>query len=63
MNCPKCNKENVEIFSRLLDGNPVTNALANFCRYCGTDLRPLHEEIMKTSHLRPLSSRLITVVK
>ena len=54
MNCPKCNRENAEIFSGLINGESVPDALANFCKRCGTDLRPFHAEIMKTSHLRPI---------
>ena len=39
MNCPKCNRENAEVFSGLINGEPVPDALANFCKRCGTDLK------------------------
>lgn len=54
MKCPNCNKENAEVFSGLIKGNPMPNTLANFCGQCGTDLRPYHEKIIKKSNLMPL---------
>ena len=54
MNCPKCKRENAEVFTGLINGQLMPNSLANFCRRCGNDLRPFHIEIMKISHLRPI---------
>jgi hypothetical protein len=52
MNCPNCNYKNAEMGSVVFKGKDI-DVLANFCAKCGTDLRPCHEEWMKTSSLRP----------
>jgi len=54
MNCPTCNLEHTEVFKGLIDGKPMSDTLANFCRRCGMDLRPYHEKILKESNLKSL---------
>lgn len=54
MNCPNCERENVEIFTGLIKGKPLSNTIANFCKRCGADLRPYHENIIKHSNLKPI---------
>ena len=55
MNCPKCDLPNVERLT-VIEPTGLRKVIGNCCQRCGTDIRPFHEEILKTSHLRPLSS-------
>jgi hypothetical protein len=52
MNCLNCNTKDVEKFMGLVDGKTMPDTLANFCRVCGFDLRPLHDEILKNSPIK-----------
>jgi len=36
----------------------MPDTLSNFCGGCGTDLRPFHDDIMKTSSLRPIDESI-----
>lgn len=55
MNCPNCNKSEVEQAKGFYNGKPLNGVLANFCGGCGYDLRPHHEALMAQSDLKPFS--------